>query len=176
MVCAVTGTWTCAVCGEEHEGVPLSWGFDAPAYWDEERDSAEGFLTSDLCVIPRGDGEFDRFVRGMIDIPILDGSTEPEQSFGIGPWVSLSERNFDWYVEHFEADASEQGEPWFGWLSNSVPVYPETLSLKTHVHLRGGGTRPSIELERTEHPLARDQHDGITLARAHELATSWAHS
>ena len=71
----------------------MDWGFDAPAYWDEERHRAAGMHDgSDLCVVPH-DGEqgHDYFVRGLIEIPIIDGSTDDEAYFGIGAWASLSE-------------------------------------------------------------------------------------
>jgi hypothetical protein len=168
--------WTCVVCGTVHEGLPLDWGFDQPWYWNPERDEAEGFLNSDLCFIKSSPEGGDRFVRGLIEIPILDGTTDEEEYFGLGVWVSLSERNFRWYVENFEAGAEDQGEPWFGWLSNKVPVYPDTLSLKTDVHLRGEGLRPAIVVQPTDHPLAVDQHGGITLTRARELAAEWMHT
>ena len=76
----------------------------------------------------------DRRTGRVYEIPITDGEGEDEKSFGIGAWVSLSEPNFKWYVDHPEADNRDQGDPWFGWLSNSVPVYPETLGLKTNVY------------------------------------------
>jgi hypothetical protein len=41
------------------------------------------------------------------------------------------------------------------------------MNLKTHVHLRPAGTRPLIELEHTDHALARHQHHGI---EPHELS------
>jgi hypothetical protein len=173
---AVAANWTCAVCGAVHEATPLDWGFDAPAYWDQPRDAAEGFLNSDLCVVRRNDGQSDHFIRGVIEIPIIDGEGEGEESFGIGAWVSLSEPNFKWYVDHPEADDSDQGDPWFGWLSNSVPVYPETLNLKTTVCLRGELWRPRIQVQPSDHPLGLDQRDGITISRAHDLSAHWHHA
>ena len=59
---------------------------------------------------------------------------------------------------------------YFGWLSNSLPDYPETLSLKTSVHTRDLGLRPLIELEPTDHPLAVEQREGITMARVRQIA------
>jgi hypothetical protein len=171
---AITGT--CSVCGAVHEGIPLEWGFERPWYWDEERDAAQGLLTRDLCVIASSQDDPDYFVRGVIEIRILDGVDDDEQSFGIGAWVSLSKQNFKWYVDHPEGDEDDQGDPWFGWLSNSVRVYPETLSLKTNVLLRGEEWRPSIQLQPTEHPLALDQQNGITIAQARELSARWVHS
>jgi Uncharacterized protein conserved in bacteria (DUF2199) len=55
--------WTCSRCGAVHEGLPLSWGFDEPAYWnwltDEQR--AEGHLDSDTCWYTEDDGDVARF-------------------------------------------------------------------------------------------------------------------
>ena len=169
--------WTCSVCGASHEGVPLSWGFDEPHHWREEfvnRSRDDYFLNEDVCWMLDDGGDPARFVRGLIEIPIVDGIDE-EASFLIGAWASLSERNFDWLLEHWDADAAAQGEPWFGWLSNNVPVYPDTLNLKTNVVLQGPQLRPSSTLQATDHPLAVDQHAGITLVRARELTERWLH-
>jgi hypothetical protein len=38
------------------------------------------------------------------------------------------------------------------------------------VHLRSGGRRPAIELEPTDHPLAIEQREGISIARVEEIA------
>jgi hypothetical protein len=171
----VAERWTCSVCGEMHEGIPLDWGFDAPVYWSEERHGEEGFHDSDTCVVPREDEGNDYFVRGLIEIPIIDGEAEDEQYFGIGAWVSLSERNFRWYMDHPAADDHEQGGPWFGWLSNSIPIYPETLSLRTNVRLRGERLRPRIQIQPSDHPLSLDQQNGVTLAQARELSARWLH-
>src|SRR5262249_24619929 len=38
--------------------------------------------------------------------------------------------------------------PYFGWLSTRLPFYPDTLLLKTHVHLRTKKLRPYIESNR----------------------------
>jgi len=43
------------------------------------------------------------------------------------------------------------------------------MNLKTMVYLRDNGTRPSIELEQTEHPLAVEQREEITKERVAEL-------
>ena len=50
-----------------------------------------------------------------------------------------------------------------------VPDYPDTLNLKTMVYLRNDGVRPSIELEPTDHPLAVEQREGISMTRVAEI-------
>ena len=64
----------------------------------------------------------------------------------------------------------------FGCLTTELPIYPvSTLSLKTNVRTRPVGERPLIELEPTDHPLAVEQREGITLARVIEIAERVLH-
>ncbi|MCI4339810.1 MAG: DUF2199 domain-containing protein, partial [Thermoplasmata archaeon] len=43
----------------------------------------------------------------------------------------------------------------------SLPLYPDTLLLKTHVHTRPIGQRPFVELEPTDHPLSVERADRL---------------
>jgi len=153
----------CGVCGEWHEGLP-DLGFDAPLHYhqlsDEERDTV-ATKSSDLCTI----NDEDFFVRGVIEIPIQGR----DDCFGIGAWVSLKEENFGRYVELYDAEDPSGEGPYFGWFCNRIAGYRETISLKTHLHLRPAPARPSIELEPTDHPLAVQQRDGIGLAEIQAL-------
>ena len=49
------------------------------------------------------------------------------------------------------------------------------LSLKTNLHTKPVGERPTIELEPTGHPLATEQRDGITMARVRQIAETMMH-
>ncbi len=154
--------FTCAICGDLHEGSP-SFGYDSPHYYGgvpEAERAARTTLTDDLCSI---DDE-DFFVRAILEIPI-HGVEEP---FLWGVWASLSETNFHCYADTFESAVQECS--YFGWFSNRLPYYPDTLSLKTQVHLQSERDRPKIELEPTDHPLAVDFRDGISWDRAVEIA------
>jgi hypothetical protein len=108
----------------------------------------------------------DCFVRCVLPIPILGSGG---QEFAYGVWSSLSEKNFRGYTATF--DSGDQGRlgPWFGWFSNRLNGYPDTLHLKCQVHPRDGRVRPWIELEPTDHPLAVEQRNGITLDRLIEI-------
>jgi hypothetical protein len=103
-------------------------------------------------------------VRVCLELPI-HGHAEP---FVWGVWVSLSAENFARYRETW--DAPDTADRYFGWFCNRLPGYPDTLNLKTLVHPRGEGLRPWIELEPGEHPLAIDQHEGLSMSRAQALA------
>jgi hypothetical protein len=154
-------TFHCATCGDEHDGLP-DLGMHAPdPYLDvpEDERPARTTFTPDHCTVRDDDGDH-FFVRGVILIP-LRGQDEP---FGIGAWVSQSRENFERYATNAEMD------PTFGWLVNHLPHYDETTYLlKTRVHFRAGGKRPTIELEPTRHPLAVEQRVGITVERAWEI-------
>ena len=164
--------YTCKTCGEFHSGLPFSYGAEAPAIWfglpENERDS-RALLSSDQCVID----EKYFFVFGRLEISVLDA----KEIFSWNVWVSLSEKSFNRMSELWESEGRENEPPYFGWLSTQLPCYPEeTLNLKTNVHTRSLGERPFVELEPTEHPLAVEQRDGITLARVQEIAECALHS
>ncbi len=66
-------------------------------------------------------------------------------------------------------------DPVEGAFFGAIFGYPETLSLKTHVHLRALNQRPFTELELTDHPLAVEQRNGITMARVWEIVEPLLH-
>lgn len=163
-------TFRCRCCGKDHPGPPLSWAFEAPDAWSALTPSerrAKGDLSSDQCII-----DPDRFfIRGSLELPVIDGAGP----FVWDIWVSLSETNFKRASDRWHDSGRTEEPPYFGWLCNSLPGYPETLSLKTNVHTRAVGIRPFIELEPTDHPLALEQREGITAARVVEIAEAAMH-
>lgn len=166
----MSNSYKCSCCGEFHEGLPLDYGAHFPDYYlgvpEEEREERV-YITPDVCVV---DNEF-FFVRGVIEIPILGA----EDYFGWGVWCSLSEKNYTRMIEIWENDDLESEPPYFGWLNTNLFCYPDTTNLKTNVYLRSNNQRPFIELEPTEHPLAIEQRNGITLKRIQEIAEMILH-
>lgn len=156
-------SWICPTCGGTHDELPAVTA-SAPLVWDQasQEERADDFdLTTDTCIWK---GEH-YFVRGVLELPLTD--REGVLSFGV--WTSLSRDNFFRYLPTFEeeneADRVEL-PPMFGWFSNSLPGYPETLNLKCSVHARTGGLRPLIDLEQTNHPLSVAQREGISFSQA----------
>ena len=121
-------------------------------------------LTSDLCV---SDDKF-FFIRCLLIMKVR----RTDEDFAWGVWSSLSKENFLRYQACYEEDMSDW-EPMFGYLSNRLPHYPDTLSLKLSVQTGSRGTRPSVQLEPTDHPLAVDQRDGITLEKLLEIVAPY---
>ncbi|MFI8705965.1 DUF2199 domain-containing protein [Bacillus sp. NPDC077411] len=147
----------------EHE-LPIGYGSDAPIYYYNipENERHQRFeINSDICIM---DEEY-YFIRGCIEIPIINNN----EVFIWNVWVSLSEESFSKTMELWETEERKTEEPYFGWLSTSIPGYPDTVNLKTHVYIRDIGIRPFIELEPTDHPLAVEQRKGITLERIAEI-------
>jgi len=162
--------YKCSSCDKVHEGSP-SFAFNAPWYYqqlpDQERTQAE--LTTDTCIITHS-GSTERFIRVVLEIPI-HGVSDP---FLWGVWVSLSEQNYQHYLETWwEPDANTC---FFGWFANRLPCYPDTLGLKSMVHLRPDGNRPYLDLERNGHPLVEHLYTGMSIQQAQEIAEHIMHS
>ena len=162
-------SFDCRQCGSTHKGIP-SLGADAPHIYGEipehER-SQRCDLVSDACVID--DEHF--FIRGCLEIPV-HGLTEP---FVWLVWVSLSKESFGEWLSHYETAERAHFGPYFGWLNSALPLYPNTINLKTLAHVRSDGLRPLIEVEPTDHPLSLEQAEGISVERLEELITHALH-
>lgn len=167
--------WRCSVCGEEHQGL-MDFGASRPSAIPTDLRSevpplvpgkTRNFLDSDFCVF---EGK-QFFIRCRLQLRII-GSAE---TFEFGLWSSLSERNFKLYFESFASETQGALGPWFGWLSNSLPGYPDTFCLKCQVHPQDGRMRPLLELEPTDHPLAVQQREGITFDEILEFFAAAGH-
>lgn len=162
--------YLCTACGQHHDELPMCFGLSAPDLWysiPEDERNERGELSSDQCVID--DKYF--FVLGRILIPVTDG----EGPFIWLAWVSLSEENFLRMTELWESQGRESEPPCFGWLQSNLPYEPSTLSLATQVQIMPYGERPIIVLEQSDHPLAVEQHGGITMARVQQIAEAALH-
>lgn len=164
-----TTGYRCRRCGEWHDELPFTYHAAAPAYWSSERAADPGsVLGEEQCVI-----EPDQFfVRGLVPLPV----TDDERDFEWGAWASLSQDSFERMSAVWEQPGRERERPVFGWLATELSVYvPSTSNLKTIVHTQPVGLRPLIELEPTEHPLAVDQREGVSLARVQKFAELLLH-
>ena len=128
-------------------------------HWDGGK-SDNDELTDDLCVWTDDAGEPAFFIRGLLTIPVLDA----DDDFRFGVWSSLSGASFERIVELWDDPARIEEDPYFGWLSNSIPGYPDTVSLPLSVITGSLELRPSFLLHDGDHPLIREQREGITAA------------
>jgi hypothetical protein len=160
----------CSRCGETHKNLPMSYSVDAPYQYEllgsvlpqllpEEETLV--FLSSEQCVM----GNW-FFVRGCLEVPILD----TEESFIWRIWVLIRRDDFDRILRLWENPDREYERPYKGWLATKIPGYKDTMHLSARVQTRGVGECSLIEMERSKHKLAREQQEGITRARAKEIA------
>lgn len=172
----IEGEFTCRDCGGTHQGM-FDLAMPCPDIWQGDRTqrpnsdvaaSPDHVLTEDFCIL--GGGHF--YIRAVLPLPLIG---MPGETFSYGVWSSLSPANFDLYRDGFDEDEPADPGPWFGWFSNRLKGYPDTLNLKCQVHPRAGGQRPWLELEPTDHPLAIEQREGITIARLMEIYALHGH-
>ena len=157
----------CASCGELH-GLPFAYGTDAPYYWEPQVEAeGRGTLGEEQCEIDEH-----LFVRGRLCVPVLDA----DEDFEWGVWTTLSPESYLRMSDLWETPGREAEPPFFGWLSTELPGYePSTLNLKTSVQIQPVGERPTIALEPTDHPLAVEQREGITVERVRRIALELLH-
>ncbi len=163
-------TFICSRCGEVHEGPPLAYGADYPEAWAEVPEAQRRrrvVMSEEQCIIDRQDF----YVRARLVIPVVDG---PE-AFEWGVWVSLGQKSFLRAAELWSTTGREQEPPYAAWLQTALPGYPPTVGLKGWLQTRPVGERPTFALEPTDHPLAREQRDGITMQRVREIAEMLLH-
>ncbi len=165
----------CRSCGEVHEGSP-SFAFPAPDPYvslSEEEKASMATLDSDICTITHDEGT-DLFIRAVLEIPI-HGAADP---FLWGLWVSVSQKSFERYLETYNDPV--EGDGFFGWVCNRIGLYPYPHSRPADVRIQLGGHRPTVVLHRADDeeeddPLVIDQVNGISVARAQELAERAMH-
>ncbi len=147
----------------DHPRPPRAIGYQAPDYYFELsplEQSKIATLTPDFCVI-RHPNQTDYFIRAVLAIPIVGY----DQTFDYGPWTSLSQPSFEEYDREYHNEAFENH--YFGFLSNQLHGYAiDTKRLLVSVNLTAGRDRPQLWLHETDHPLAREQREGITLQEA----------
>jgi len=148
----------CATCGQAHGELPFGYGAraplaaeDIPAAEREERLQ----LGSDQCVID----EERFFLRARLEIAVTDATAH---TFTWGVWVEVTELQFDRAAELWETASKQPPMP--GTLATAVPCFEGTDGLPVHLHFHAPGQLPGVVLG-GDHPLAREQQQGVDLAR-----------
>jgi hypothetical protein len=95
--------------------------------------------------------------------------------FEWGVWVSQSRESYERARELWTTEGRESEPPSFAWVQSEVGPYPSTLGLQAWLYTQPVGERPLVDLQPTAHPLAREQREGIDLARVRDLAAAALH-
>jgi hypothetical protein len=146
----------------------MAFHVEAPAYWEQASrwSRLKGALGEEQCEI---DGH--RFLRARIVLPVHDAATD----FEWGVWVSQSRESYDRAGELWTTEGRETEPPTFAWVQSEFGPYPSTLGLQAWLYARPVGERPVVDLQPTDHPLAREQREGISMARVREVVAAALH-
>ncbi len=160
----------CRICGERHI-ISVSYSIKVPAAAlgipKDEIDSRV-VITADQCVIDNRDF----YIRGRIPVPI-NGLDEP---FIWGVWAEVSPKNFIRTNELWSTPGREDEPPFVGYLNSDIPIFGSTINLEVDVQTQVVGRRPHFFIKDPDHPLAREQREGISLERLQEIAEQIQHS
>lgn len=166
--------WLCGTCGQPHNGM-FDLAARAPDPWQGPTDYAPNgaltldgdFLSEDFCVI---DGKY-FMVRCVLRIPVHGA----RHDMGFGCWGSLSRTNFELYVENFDVGHYEGQSHWSSWLCNQLYDYNGTDPDACWMTPQWGRQRPTLKIQDPDHPLARDQRDGITPEKMLKIYRHYGH-
>jgi hypothetical protein len=87
------------------------------------------------------------------------------ENLDYGLWVSLSEKSYLEYKEHFKKDGEEK--VYFGWLCNDINGYDFPESIPMNVVTRNDGWRPELfPHENFDHSFVKDYYNGISKIEA----------
>jgi hypothetical protein len=153
----------CGVCGKEHDELPMDLAFMKPeAYFKvpEAQRARRVTINDDLCSIDNKTF----FVRGLLPLPVND----TDQYFGWGVWAQVSKAAYKRYIKLWQVDGSAE-PPFDGNLSATMPGYPDTNDLEVALQLGDPSQRPTITVKVSDHPLYKEQTEGITMARVHDI-------
>jgi hypothetical protein len=105
------------------------------------------------------------YIRGVLLVPVQDA----EENFAWGLWVRVNQEDFERYRALWNVDGSNE-PPFIGHLSvEDKPGYEGLDGSEVEVQFRSASERPSFRLTGSEHRLAREQREGITMHQVQEL-------
>ncbi|GJM07954.1 MAG: hypothetical protein DHS20C11_02300 [Lysobacteraceae bacterium] len=155
----------CEVCGKMHEGLLQDKGFRLPddAFYLDYLDSYTRVRSnSDFCTLD----ESRHFLRCVLNVPL---SYKSKEHFGWGFWVEVDQQGLDLALSKWDGGADET-ERFMGKLANDIPGYEPLAGEPVWVKLYDDN-RPLLQFPKdASHQLAKEQREGISLRRHHEIA------
>lgn len=152
----------CTCCGKDIGEFTLDIGYKLPDIVfsiPKNNRKNKATFTSDLCQYNNKN-----YIRGIAFIPINEADTY----FAWGIWVEVNEKTFNKYIEIYDKDGSnEPAEECF--IANTPVSYQSTENLKAKIHFGPPRERPNIIFETSSHLLSKEQNQGITVERVHEI-------
>jgi hypothetical protein len=161
----------CIKCGQWHDNLPLGWGIAEPIYL-AKLSAAEraGRVQIDheagVCIL---DGA--TFILGLLQIPIRNS----DRKFTWTLWVQVAQPDMDNILANWTNPRRAEMDPTPSILVEYFGDYPECERMHVYVRHQEPGKRPLLEVLPTEHPLYKEQTEGITDGRIREIAMAMYH-
>ncbi len=166
----------CPHCGDIHDVSDLEPSFRRPDPFVAVPRDERPFRTldgNDHCAIrDLADAERRYFLRVLLPIPVR-GRDKP-CSWGI--WAEVSSEAYQKALALWRDPAQGEEPPFAGRLANTCPGYRETQGLPGLIQLVSPDTIPVFHfLDEVDHPLAREQREGVDPQRVLEWLMPWLH-
>jgi hypothetical protein len=166
----------CGTCGGEHDLSEMEPSYTYPdaylALPPEER-RARATVGTDSCRLRDASDVGARyFLRVLLPIPVR-GETD---ALAWGVWAEVSEAAYARTHELWDDPAQRDEPPFEATLANALTCYAATLGLPGAVTLSGPTVVPTFVLaHELDHPLAREQRDGVQPERVVEWLFAHLH-
>ena len=160
----------CRICRERHATLPLSFSCKAPlavTVIPEWQIDSRVVITPEQCAIDNA--HF--YLRGRIVVPIRGC----DQSFVWGVWAQVSAADFYRSYKGWSTVGRENEPAFMGRLANDLLRFGAPAGIELEIQTQVVGRRPHFFVRSGRHLLGREQRDGITLARAEEVAALLLH-
>ena len=110
------------------------------------------------------------FGLALLELSVQD----TPDSFAWGVWVHVFPDDVERYVALCNDPTRAGGETFDGKLANSIPGHPPTISMPVRLHIRPWPSRPRVELSDVDHPLVRQQREGLSRAEMESIFARFA--
>lgn len=159
-------SFVCGVCGQAHEGLSHDFGWKLP---DELWLLPEDVRQEKLDWSPDASYHEGRwFVRGVLYVPINDTGRQ----WGWGIWAEIDDKVMGVVYHNFTEDASDAPLQ-TGTIANKIPGFEDSVGQQINLRFRTADLRPLFFFpEDSQHPLAIEQREGVSLERYHEILES----
>ena len=169
-------TFRCMTCGAEHRLGEIEPSFDRPdAYFDLPADkrSRRSWNDEHFCVIWETERSARRhFVHVLLPFPIRGEKRE----YCWRVWSEVAESAYAHTFDTWTHRKRDRTPPFPGQLANLLPGEEPTLGLPGLVQLTKRGEIPRFSFAAdVDHPLARQQREGIFPEQAIEWASHAVH-
>ena len=169
-------TFRCITCGAEHRLADSEASFHRPdAYFGipAEKRSRRSWNDEHFCVIWETEHSARRhFFRVLLPIPVQGD----KHAYNLGVWSEVAESAYAHTFDTWTHRKRARTAPFPGQLANMLPGEEPTLGLPGLVQLSDRGKIPQFTFAAdVDHPLARQQREGIFPEQAIEWASRAVH-